>query len=567
MSDNQDPILLFIEEFSKLIPDTIDDYEFLEKFYSNKTPDKISKSSELKSEYKQLLKEYIELLKDVKKETNSLRKKKLNNEELSKNISTLKTTLFKRKIDILNNLNSLIKKSFEKEVEKEIEETTEKSEEKKILNNEKKPEIESEPIESEESQEIPEIEGEPIESEESQEIPEIEGEPIESEESQEIPEIEGEPIESDESQEIPEIEGEPIETQELAEVPEIEGEPIESDESQEIPEIEGEPIESDESQEIPEIEGEPIEAQELAEVPEIEGEPIESDESQEVPEIEGEPIETQEPLEIPEIESESIELKKDFNEIEIPLPNIPELVSSSENIEKKTSELFEESMEIKGGQEVEEITNEQEVSVPEQEIQPELIPRPFLSETSPREIIESVIRKNPNIAKLLKRSDKKIDYNLIYKDALEKIKNNDLNGGLELLEKCLKDPELAQNDRKKKLINEKINETYRRLAKIKNDEANKEYKRKKYELAIKLWSEAKNYYDKLGLNSKANEIKRIIERIEKRFNLKIDSEPELIISEEYDENSNIRKCPECNSKLEYIEQYHRYFCHNCKKYV
>ena len=104
----QDPIDLFITEFSKLFPDNILDFDILEDFINNRIPNKVSKSPDLKENYKNLLKQFNELLNDVKKETNKFRKSDFKNEEVLKSLEAFKIYSFNRRIEILLKLNSLI---------------------------------------------------------------------------------------------------------------------------------------------------------------------------------------------------------------------------------------------------------------------------------------------------------------------------------------------------------------------------------------------------------------------------------------------------------------------------
>ena len=162
----------------------------------------------------------------------------------------------------------------------------------------------------------------------------------------------------------------------------------------------------------------------------------------------------------------------------------------------------------------------------------EEIPRPFLSDISPREIFENIIKSDPKIAKLLRKSTGQEDFNSLYEEAINNLKNNELENALQLFEKCIDKSILPEKDKRRKMINEKIIDICKKLAKIKYEEGGRSYKNKKYEEAINLWKNAKKYYKKAELSNKAEEIQKIIDKTIKKFNLKVDNEPEIILIDE-----------------------------------
>ncbi|MHA1694392.1 MAG: hypothetical protein ACTSUG_03965 [Candidatus Helarchaeota archaeon] len=624
MVNLQDPIDLFITEFSKLFPDNILDFDILEDFINNRIPNKVSKSPDLKENYKNLLKQFNELLNDVKKETNKFRKSDFKNEEVLKSLETFKTYSFNRRIEILLKLNSLIEqlqneKIEENKEEKDFEMTIEKSKdnilETKVSNpSDKVPEIKDKSISFTTEKRQPEVEaleteGEPItanpeeqqlESETPQisevESTETEGEPITAtpevqqleletpQVPEEIPEIEGEPVTANPEGQQPELE-----TPQISEVEstETEGEPVTANLEGQQPELETPQISEVESTET---EGEPITAtpevqqpeleipQVLEEIPEIEGEPIpippeipqpELETPQvleEIPEIEGKPIpippeipqpelETpQVPEEIPEIEDKPIPIPPEIPQPELETPQVPEKASEigqtttlspeksqtikdfSKNIPAPQTEISNVGVKTTKMKQQDLMTSRKIIEAKEEittdyKVKEE-IPRPFLSDISPREIFENIIKSDPKIAKLLRKSTGQEDFNSLYEEAINNLKNNELETALQLFEKCIDKSILPEKDKRRKMINEKIINICKKLAKIKYEEGGRSYKNKKYEEAINLWKNAKKYYKKAELSNKAEEIQKIIDKTIKKFNLKVDNEPEIILIDE-----------------------------------
>jgi len=592
----QDPIDLFITEFSKLFPDNILDFDILEDFINNRIPNKVSKSPDLKENYKNLLKQFNELLNDVKKETNKFRKSDFKNEEVLKSLEAFKIYSFNRRIEILLKLNSLIEqlqneKIEENKEEKDFEMTIEKSKDNilktKVSNpSDKVPEIKDKSISFTTEKRQPEVEaleteGEPItanpeeqqlESETPQisevESTETEGEPITANlegqqpelETPQISEIEsteteGEPVTANlegqqpelETSQISEVESTEIEREPITAIPEVQQPELEIPQVLEgIPEIGGKPIpippeipqpELETPQvpeEIPEIEGKPIPIPPEIPQPELETPQV----SEEIPEIEGEPILI--PPEIPQPELETPQVPEKASEIGQTTTlspeksqtiknfskNIPAPQTEISNVGVKTTKMNQQDLMTsrKIIEAKEEITTDYKVK--------EEIPRPFLSDISPREIFENIIKSDPKIAKLLRKSTGQEDFNSLYEEAINNLKNNELENALQLFEKCIDKSILPEKDKRRKMINEKIIDICKKLAKIKYEEGGRSYKNKKYEEAINLWKNAKKYYKKAELSNKAEEIQKIIDKTIKKFNLKVDNEPEIILIDE-----------------------------------
>jgi len=552
LPDTSDPINSFINEFSKIFPENIRDISIIEEFIQNKIPGKIKKNSELKKEYKTLLTKFNDLLNEIKNKLNDLRKKSKNVDDLSSELKELKKYAFEKRLDILQKLNQIAEKLETKDTDsiEEIIIQEESSIEAKVnLENseiEEKGPIENlEKIQSEEK--ILDVKTSSKEKEEEFVIEDKISEEIEVKTDEAIENISETPEISSETIEIPDKVPENLEIEaKLTEIPEIESETIESSEAPlEVPEIEGEPIEVPEAPlKVPEIEGEPIEVPEAPlEVPEIEGEPIEIPEAPlEVPEIGGEPIEVPEaPLEVPEIEGEPIEIP------EIPEPPVPiekHLETSASSIESEPTPGISS---VKITQEIKNQELPKTIEIEKKKEEKKLItevPRPFLSETSPREIIESVIRNNPEIAKLLNKRESVMEFNVLYKKALEKIGKNDFDKALNLLEECLKESVLSKEDKRRKDVNDKIREVCRKLAKKYYDIGMQNYKNKNFNETIKNWKKSQVYY---GVGTK--------------------EDMEIVVAEESDKSKVAKVCPKCKSQLEFIVQYQRFYCRNCKKYV
>ena len=534
----QDPIDLFITEFSKLFPDNILDFDILEDFINNRIPNKVSKSPDLKENYKNLLKQFNELLNDVKKETNKFRKSDFKNEEVLKSLETFKTYSFNRRIEILLKLNSLIEqlqneKIEENKEEKDFEMTIEKSKdnilETKVSNpSDKVPEIKDKSISFTTEKRQPEVEaleteGEPITANPEEQQLESETPQISEVESTET---EGEPITATPEVQQPELEIPQV----LEEIPEIEGEPIPIPPEIPQPELETPQV----LEEIPEIEGKPIPIPPEIPQPELEIPQV----PEEIPEIEDKPIPIPPEIPQPELETPQVPEKaseigqtttlspeksqtiKDFSK------NIPAPQTEISNVGVKTTKMKQQDLMTsrKIIEAKEEITTDYKVK--------EEIPRPFLSDISPREIFENIIKSDPKIAKLLRKSTGQEDFNSLYEEAINNLKNNELETALQLFEKCIDKSILPEKDKRRKMINEKIINICKKLAKIKYEEGGRSYKNKKYEEAINLWKNAKKYYKKAELSNKAEEIQKIIDKTIKKFNLKVDNEPEIILIDE-----------------------------------
>jgi len=478
----QDPIDLFITEFSKLFPDNILDFDILEDFINNRIPNKVSKSPDLKENYKNLLKQFNELLNDVKKETNKFRKSDFKNEEVLKSLEAFKIYSFNRRIEILLKLNSLIEqlqneKIEENKEEKDFEMTIEKSKDNILKTKVSNP-----------SDKVPEIKDKSISFTTEKRQPEVEA-----------LETEGEPITAN-----PEEQQLESETPQISEVEstETEGEPITATPEVQQPELE-----------IPQV---------LEGIPEIGGKPIPIPPEIPQPELETPqvPEKASEIGQTTTLSPEKSQTIKNFSK------NIPAPQTEISNVGVKTTKMNQQDLMTsrKIIEAKEEITTDYKVK--------EEIPRPFLSDISPREIFENIIKSDPKIAKLLRKSTGQEDFNSLYEEAINNLKNNELENALQLFEKCIDKSILPEKDKRRKMINEKIIDICKKLAKIKYEEGGRSYKNKKYEEAINLWKNAKKYYKKAELSNKAEEIQKIIDKTIKKFNLKVDNEPEIILIDE-----------------------------------
>jgi hypothetical protein len=552
MSDNEDQIDAFIEDFSNLFPENIDentgDMKILEDFFQDKIPKEI-KNSELKKDYKVLLENFNDLLKEVKKETNNLRKEDLDTEKLTEQLSKLKVKYFGKKIEILTKLNKLMddilsnKEDFSKEDEKQ----TKKVEKKDELRQEVSDigEIDEEDISIPEKEQNDSEDKMPEIKIPEKEIGSVEIEEIsinQNEKTEAISEIEASKELSNENEplEIPEIEGGPLKIEDAH--PEIKDESTIESPPMEVPVIEGESLE------IPEIEGEPLE------VPiEDEDESITESPQMEVPDI-PEPSQAESPI--------VIDSEEKINDVTIgtkktqPLELKPESKLKDKEIEKEI-EISKEKEELK------------------QELVPEYQPKPFLSEGSPQEIINSAIQGNKSIPENVKSNyidDEKLeeDFDSLYNKAINMIKSDKYKEAINILNKCLNESILSAEDRRRNTIMEKIRDVNKQLGKIKYEEATKLYKNNDFKGAVRLWEESINYFNEADLEGKASSVQKTMDKIKKRYNIVIEEKSTIIVEsteESKEEDNNTQFCPECKNRLEYINQYDRFYCRNCKKYV
>ncbi|MBD3228115.1 MAG: hypothetical protein GF329_07995 [Candidatus Lokiarchaeota archaeon] len=565
MTEKDNEISSFINQFSQLIPDEFENFEILEDFVQKKIPKDIISDVDIKKEYKTLMKEFNNLLKDVKDKTNALRKKSLNEDELMDELSKIKKESFSKKLEILQDLNSLInnileldqeminKEEIEGKNNQEVEESDIELENKKVeakdtedMNDsiDNKDEIrEVTEDKNKDIPEVPEIEGEPIlVGEEKREINDKDKKS--PEETLEVPEIEGEPITVEEKDEVEEIDKVP--PAEIPEIPDIEGEPIEIGGDSPPTDLPDAPI-------LVEDEGTPTEVPEMPEVPEVskaenENPPIESQEVPEMPEV----------PEVPEVPK---------------ISEVPEIKSSQTTMaksEKTSTEVLEIKEEIK--RKVEAVSKKPKT---DKKIEPEeeYKPKPFTSTVPPKKIINSVIKSDPKLAKILSGKKREDSFEVVYNKAIDHLENNEFEMGLDLLNKSKEKVKSSKDKEKRQMVEDKILRVRKRLGKIKYEEAVNTYKNKDYEDAIRIWRVSESYYKKAGLESKAEEVRKIIIKIAKKFDIDISKKPELVVAEENpginktEEKSEVKYCPHCESKLDFIAQYSRWYCRNCKKYV